>query len=229
MTALHAHIHEDPQAATLRHEQARTLAQQPMKPGLLAKLLFRSMDLIYGREGSLSKFRVLEVIARVPYMAWEHVGYVAITHTHSTPTFARDIHSSVQQNRAQQDNELFHLLILEELLQRRGERQGFFRFRVIPQVFAWSYYHISWLLFVLHPRMSYRLNAHFEDHAEHEYMQYVADHPELEDEPWESAFRDEYGDFASVADMLRQIGVDERYHKEESLESMSTARFGSRR
>lgn len=213
----------------LQAEQNATLSTPRMNAGVLAKTLFQSMDLIYGSGGSLAKFRVLEVIARVPYMAWEHVGYVAITHTHSTPTFARDIHSSVQQNRAQQDNELFHLLILEELLQRRGERQGFFRFRVIPQIFAWSYYQISWLLFALHPRMSYRLNAQFEDHAEHEYMQYVADHPELEDEPWESAFHNEYGSFDSVADMLRQIGVDERHHKEESLESMATARFGSRR
>lgn len=229
MTSTNMASHRDEKTEALRNEQAATLAESPMKAGVLAKLLFRSMDLIYGRGGSLAKFRVLEVIARVPYMAWEHVGYVAITHTHSTPTFARDIHSSLQQHREQQDNELFHLLILEELLQRRGERQGFLRFRVIPQIFAWSYYHISWLLFVLHPRLSYRLNAQFEDHAEHEYMQFVADNPELENEAWESAFRDEYGSFSSVADVLRQIAVDERHHKEDSLKSMSTARFGTKR
>jgi ubiquinol oxidase len=33
---------------------------------------------------------------------------------------------------------------------------------------------------VIRPDWSYRLNADFEDHAEHEYMAYVAEHPELE-------------------------------------------------
>src|SRR6266851_2923452 len=39
------------------------------------------------------------------------------------------------------------------------------------------------LLFVIRPEWSYRLNADFEDHAEHEYMLYVAEHPELEAQP----------------------------------------------
>ncbi|MEM7093115.1 MAG: alternative oxidase, partial [Actinomycetota bacterium] len=181
--------------ARLRAEQERTLSSDRMRPGFLARALFGAMDLVYGRHGSLGKFRVLEVVARVPYMAWENVAYVAITHTHSTPLFAREIHGEVSGIREQQDNELFHLLILEELLQRRGERQGWFRFRAIPQVMAWIYYHVSWLLYTLRPRLSYELNAHFEDHAEHEYMAYVEANPELDDEPWISEFRQDYGEF----------------------------------
>lgn len=209
-------------------EQQRTLEEPRLRAGFLAKVLFSSMDLLYGRKATLSKFRVLEVIARVPYMAWEHVGYIAITHTHSVPSFAHDIHGELIAHRAQQDNELFHLLILEELLQRRGERQALVRHRIIPQIIAWIYYHVSLLLlFIVRPKWSYQLNAEFEDHAEHEYMQYVADHPELERQPWDSAFAAEYGEFATVADLLRQIAVDERHHKLESLESIERARFGT--
>ncbi|HET7876153.1 MAG TPA: hypothetical protein VFN71_11595 [Methylomirabilota bacterium] len=69
------------------------------------------------------------------------------------------------------------------------------------------------------------MNAHFEDHAEHEYMLYVQGHPELEQEPFDSMFREDYGAFASLADCLRQIGYDERVHKEESLARMEEARF----
>jgi ubiquinol oxidase len=73
------------------------------------------MDLLYGRKRTLSKFKVLEVIARVPYQAWENIAYVAITHTHGSPGFARRIFDWVHESRVQQDNEQWHLLILEEL------------------------------------------------------------------------------------------------------------------
>jgi ubiquinol oxidase len=75
------------------------------------------------------------------------------------------------------------------------------------------------------PAWSYRLNADFEDHAEHEYMTLVAEHPELEAEPFESAFADDYAQLESVADLFRQIGYDERVHKEESLARMREPRF----
>lgn len=212
---------------TLRSEQQRTLAAPRLRAGIAARLLFGAMDLVYGRRASLAKFRVLEVIARVPYFAWEHVGYVAITHTHARPGFAREIHDEVTAVRDQQDNEFFHLLILEELLQRRGHRQGRIRHRVIPQVIAAVYYYVSWLLYVIRPRWSHALNAQFEDHAEHEYMAYVADHPELDDEPWVSEFTTDYGHHATVGDVLRRIGLDERHHKDESLARIDDARFGA--
>ena len=90
---------------------------------------------------------------------------------------------------------------------------------------AFVYYHIAWSLYVVHPRWSYLLNAYFEDHAEHEYMKYVAENPALESEPFESTFADDYGRFASLAELFRQIGYDERVHKLESLERIATARF----
>jgi hypothetical protein len=87
---------------------------------------------------------------------------------------------------------------------------------LLPRLIAWSYWHFSTLLYVLKPGWSFRLNADFEDHAEHEYMEFVADSPELEFTPYRSEECAEYGTFASVADVLRQIGHDERCHKAES-------------
>lgn len=211
---------------SLRNEQRRTLDAARLPAGPSARFLFRLMDLLYGRSATLEKFRVLEIIARVPYIAWEHVAYVAITHTHRRTGFARQIHDEVTSVREQQDNELFHLLIIEELLQRRDVQPRLIRHRVLPQIIAWSYYHLSWLLYVMRPGWSYALNAQFEDHAEHEYMQFVADHPELDHELWISEFAADYGYFASVGDLLRQIGLDERHHKLESLERIDRARFG---
>ncbi len=209
----------------LKRAQGETLAAPRMRYGLLARALFLSMDLFYGRKQSVSKFKVLEVIARVPYQAWEHVAYIAITHTHAHPDFARRVFERVKESRIQQDNEQWHLLILEELTDRKGVRENFVWYRVLPQVIAFVYYHLAWSLYVFHPRWSYLLNAHFEDHAEHEYMGYVAENPALESESFESTFADDYGRFASLADLFRQIGYDERVHKLESLERVATARF----
>ncbi|MFB3076361.1 MAG: hypothetical protein ACE1Z6_14485, partial [Candidatus Methylomirabilales bacterium] len=72
---------------------------------------------------------------------------------------------------------------------------------------------------------SYMLNVHFEDHAEHEYMEFVAENPSLESAPFESMFIEDYGRFASLADLFRQIGYDERVHKLESMSRVGGARF----
>ncbi|MFT5287671.1 MAG: ubiquinol oxidase [Planctomycetota bacterium] len=209
----------------LAAEQAKTLQAPRLRYGLLGHALFFSMDLVYGRKRTLSKFKVLEIVARVPYQAWEHVAYVAMTHKHGEPNFARRIFDFIAESRAQQDNEQWHLLILEELIHARQEREGFLRFRLFPQLLAFCYYHISWLLYVIRPELSYRLNAHFEDHAEHEYMEFVAEHPEFETTPFASTFEPDYGSYSSLADLLRQIGLDEREHKLESLVRMDQPRF----
>ena len=209
----------------LKREQEKTLASPRMRYGLLARLLFFTADLFYGQSKSLSKFKVLEIVARVPYQAWENVAYVAMTHTHADPGFARRIFDRVQESLIQQDNEQWHLLILEELGNKRGISESFLKHWLIAQAIAFFYYHVSWLLYVIRPRWSYLLNAHFEDHAEHEYMEYVAENPSLETEPFESMFKDDYGRFASLADLFRQIAYDERVHKLESLARLDAARF----
>jgi len=208
-----------------RVEQARTLETPRRRYSKAGRALFKGMDLVYGRKRRLRKFLVLELIARVPYQAWEQVAYVAITHVARQTGLARRIYDRVAEARAQQDNEQWHLLILEDLLQVEGARLGLLRFQVLPQVIAFLYYQLSVLLYVIRPDWSYRLNADFEDHAEHEYMQFVAEHPELEEQPFESPFSEEYGDYASLADMLRQIGFDERMHKQESVALMANPRF----
>lgn len=210
----------------LRSEQEKTLNAPRRSYGFLAQLLFVSMDLVYGRKRTLSKFKVLEIIARVPYQSWENVAYIAMTHTYALPHFARRVFEFVKESRAQQDNEQWHLLILEELVQKKGIKENFFLARIAPQIVALFYYHVSWLLYVVKPSLSYGLNADFEDHAEHEYMYFVKENPAFENEPFESDFEADYGQFASLADLFRQIGVDERHHKDESIARMERPRFG---
>jgi hypothetical protein len=172
----------------------------------------------------LEKFRVLELVARVPYQAWENVAYVAVTHTASEPGFARRVFDRVRVNRWEQDNEQWHLLILEELT-RDEPRGSWLKSRVLPQILAFGYYQLSWLTYAVRPAWSYRLNADFEDHAEHEYALLVDEHPEWENTPFTSSFDEDFGRYASLADLFRQIGYDERLHKLESEANMTAPRF----
>jgi hypothetical protein len=203
--------------------QAQSLATPRRRYSFSAKALFTVMDALYGRTRTLAKFRVLELVARVPYQAWENVAYVAVTHTARQPGFARRVFDTVRLARWEQDNEQWHLLILEELT--ADEHQPFLRHRVAPQILAFAYYQLSWLLYAVNPKWSYRLNADFEDHAEHEYALLVKEHPEWESTSYESAFSHDFGDYESRADLFRQICHDERLHKEESEARMAAPRF----
>jgi hypothetical protein len=212
-------------AARLRQAQSDTLRAPRLRYDPASRLLFTVVDLLYGRRRSLVKFAMLELIARVPYQAWERVTYVMLTHVHRHGALARRVFDRVVESRAQQDNEQWHLFIFDDLIARAGLRRALVRHRVLPQLIAMVYYHLAWLLFVVKPAWSYRLNANFEDHAEHEYMLFVHEHPEFEDQDDPGTFAADYGRYASVADLLRQIGHDERTHKHDSLRAARSPRL----
>ncbi len=211
----------------LRAAADQASGQPRRRYGPAARALFKALDVLYGRADDLERFRVLEVVARVPYQAWEQVAFIAVTHTAGSPTFARRVHDRVLEARTQQDNELYHLLIIEELLDRGGYRRSLLRGRLLPQAMAFVYYQLSWVLYVARPRWSYELNADFEDHALHSYLEFLDAHAELETTPWHSEFAAEYGSWPTVADVVRRIALDELHHRDESLRRVDQARFAA--
>jgi ubiquinol oxidase len=206
--------------ADLVTAQAETLANPRRKYGIFARLLFRGMDVLYGRAATLPKFVVLELVARVPYQTWEHAAYLAITRHAGETRVARRIYDRVCKAREQQDNEQWHLFILEDILEDHGVRLGWFRYRLVPQMIALIYYFVAFAMYLARPAWSHRLNADFEDHAEHEYMAFVAAHPELDAACCTCSVAADYGRFESIGDVLRQIALDERAHKLESIEQL---------
>ncbi|MFI6811971.1 alternative oxidase [Nonomuraea sp. NPDC050328] len=227
-TATAAPVHPGPPKLSreeLRRAEAETLGTPRMKYSLLAQLMFKPVDLLYGKKGSFTKFAMLEIIARVPYQAWERMGYWAVHRHRTRSTLAKRVFERIVEAREDQDNEQFHLLIMEDLIDRQGLRRNWLLHRAAPWAISFFYYHVSWLLFLVHPKWSYRLNAEFEDHAEHTYMDFVAENPDLEFVPDPGTYADGYGRYRSVADLLRQIGHDERVHKLDSLEKMAAPRI----
>jgi ubiquinol oxidase len=65
-------------------EQRTTLGLSRRRYSLSARALFTIMDRLYGEPRTLEKFRVLELVARVPYQAWENVAYVRSPTRHAS-------------------------------------------------------------------------------------------------------------------------------------------------
>jgi ubiquinol oxidase len=200
----------------LRAEQLVTLAATRQRNWILV-VMNAMISLLYGRRASLPKFLVLEHLAQVPYRTWERVAQRRIARTHGQSTLARRIQARVADARAAHDNEQWHMLVLEDLLARRNHRLARFRFRLLPRLLAAPWHLASWLLHLANPAWSYALNAAFEDHAEHEYMGFVAANSRFDHQRFDGPLAARWTHPVTIADALRQIGHDERCHKHDSI------------
>jgi hypothetical protein len=220
-TAIHAAGPPTLEPARLRLEQRQTLSAPETRPNLALALMFASVDVLYGRRLSIEKFLVLEHLAQVPYRSWERVAQRRIARTRGRSLLARRIQLRVAEARAQHDNEQWHMLVMEELIARDGRPLQRVRHRLLPRLMALPWQLATWVLHLVRPSASYRLNAAFEAHAERCYMRYVAEHPETERQFFGGPLADRWSGPVAVADVMRQIGHDERVHR---LDSEQAAR-----
>jgi ubiquinol oxidase len=114
-------------------------------------------------------------------------------------------------------DEVWHLPVIEDLVDPLVERRGFVRFRLLPHLLAFVYHDLSWLLCAVRPSWRDNLGADVHDYAEHEFALFVQEHPELEAAPCD-------GRFESVADLLRRVARDERISKLEALDRIRRRR-----
>jgi hypothetical protein len=215
-TAIHAAGPPTLDPARLRLEQRRTLSAPEARPDLALRLMFASVDVLYGHRLSIEKFLVLEHLAQVPYRSWERVAQRRIARTRGRSLLARRIQLRVAEARAQHDNEQWHMLVMEDLIARQGGPLQRVRHRLLPRLMALPWQVATWVLHLVRPAASYRLNAAFEAHAERCYMRYVAEHPETERQIFGGPLADRWSGPVTVADVLRQIGHDERVHRHDS-------------
>jgi len=207
----------------LKAEQAKTLGSPVLPANILLKLMYLQMDLLYGFKGTLPKFKVVELLARYPYWAWENGSYHRISRTSCSPKFTNKEDSEralrhIDLGRKSQDNEQWHLMLIEDIMRQKGIKAGWLRGYLLPRLMAFGYYWITVIMYYLNPAWSFAMNAKFESHAEHQYMLIVNEHPEWEDEPVESVCFQYYPAQNTMADLFRRIGLDERDHMNQSLE-----------
>jgi demethoxyubiquinone hydroxylase (CLK1/Coq7/Cat5 family) len=211
------------QAIDLRREQEATLARERYAYSGSARLFFRSMDSLAGKEDSLPKVRVIESLASIPYRAWESRQYGRIQRHYGDPNVVHDAQEILEYGRVAQDNEVQHLRMIEDRLRSEAAKDPRYMTRPLPELMSESYNLFSATLARLGIRRAFLLNAEFEDHAEHTYAELVQAHPEWEDSPAEGDAVREYAayhgldGFASWADVVRRIGLDERDHRNASF------------
>ncbi len=207
----------------LKAEQERTLQTPVMKANIILRIMYISMDLIYGSKRTLPKFKVIELLARYPYWAWENGSYHRISRRYTKQEQAdknaseRDLRH-IEMGRESQDNEQWHLMLIEDIMRQKGIDQGWVMGTLLPRIMVFKYLLLTRILYRLKPEWSFAMNAKFESHAEHEYMYLVQEHPEWEEEPVDTPYFEYYPRQKTMADLFRRIGLDERDHMNASKE-----------
>jgi hypothetical protein len=204
----------------LRREQQDSLQRSPYDYSRLSRLFFAAMDLVAGRETSLAKARLLEVLAGVPYRAWERREEACLPRRDAEQ--ARAARGFIGWTRAARANEDRHLEVLDERARAVGVADPWYLRSPARLGAVACYVAFAGLLARGDMRRAVLFNAEFEDHAEHEYARWAADHPEWDEEPPGGEAAGRYGaetgaTLASWADVIRRIALDERHHRDRSF------------
>lgn len=201
----------------LRKEQLSTLGRPQLKYSFTSKLFFWGMDLVAGKDNDLSKAKLLEILACIPYREWQIRQYAQLTFRYFNRekiNWARDI---IEWGRDAQDNEYMHLLVIQEKMREDGLKDKWYLATPVVFMIVAFYLLLSRVLAWVNIKGAFMFNAEFEDHAEHIYAKLVEDHPDLENQIVTNSIAMEYSDVENWADIFRRIGLDERDHRNHSF------------
>ena len=213
----------------LKAEQEKTMSTPRLPANIILKVMFVTMDVLYGKDGNLPKVMVLEILARYPYWAWENGAYKLLSLLHCSTKPVSEKNSKkievalrhIAMGREAQDNEQWHMLLWADLCQQKGIKLNWFKHFLLPRHMTWVYFYMTRIMYWINPVWSFRMNAAFESHAEHEYMLYAQEHPEFDDAPVESIWFDKYYPRQkTLGDLVRRVGLDERDHMNYSLDEV---------
>lgn len=193
------------------------MARPRYKYSMVARFFFLAMDLATGRKVTLAKAKLLEILACIPYRSWEALQYARITRRYQNSELVQKARRIIAWGREAQDNEYWHLLVINEKMKEDGLSDAWYLFPPITFFMIWSYVLMARSLAFFSTRRAFLFNAEFEDHAEHVYAQFVQEHPEWEKQPVRNALVKEYVDVNTWADVFRRIGLDERDHRNTSF------------
>lgn len=206
----------------LRKEQLATLNRPALSYGLTSRLFFWGMDVVAGKKNDLSKAKLLEILACIPYREWQIRQYARLTFSYfhrQKVEWAQDI---VDWGREAQDNEYMHLLVIQEKMREDKMKDKWYLATPIVFMIVAFYVVLSRVLAWVNIKGAFKFNAEFEDHAEHIYAHLVADNPVLETQIVTNEVVKEYADLETWADIFRRIGLDERDHRNHSYHYAGT-------
>lgn len=187
-------------------------------PRLFGTFLVFCGNVVYGEKPSYLKFRAVEVIARVPYHSWASAAFTMLTLFYTDEARAIRLSNLSGYARIAQDNETMHVIVISQLA-RKEVRSGIMRHTLIPMFFAFFYYVVSYVLYMLRPRWSYELNYLFESHAFEQYDRFITIYEDsLRNKSILSDFLARYGrNPISQYDFFKSVRNDELIHRNQSI------------
>ncbi|MCK5012375.1 MAG: hypothetical protein KAS66_01005 [Candidatus Omnitrophica bacterium] len=201
----------------LKKEQLASLSRSRQEYSFTAKCFFFFMDIITGPTTTLAKTKLIEILASIPYRAWEIRQYGRTTFGYKNKELVGHALKIMEWGREAQDNEYWHLRVINEKMKEDGLKDPWYLFPPVPFFIVVSYIFLTRLMAIINIYAAFHFNALFEDHAEHVYAQFVRDHPEWEEQSVKSELVKGYGNFDSWADVFRRISLDERDHMNNSF------------
>lgn len=201
----------------LKKEQRATIERPRYRYSAAAKLFFLMMDIVTGRKTTLAKAKLIETLASIPYRSWEIRQYARMTRIYRNENTVRLSRGIMEWGREAQDNEYWHLLVINEKMKEDGIRDPWYLFPLIPWFMVTGYVLLTRIMALFNIRRAFLFNAEFEDHAEHVYAAFIEEHPEWENQQVDNRLVAEYCDLGTWADVFRRIGLDERDHMNNSF------------
>jgi len=113
-------------AVDLRQEQQASLARPRLRYSLTARLFFFMMDLITGKKTTFAKAKLIEMLAGIPYRAWENRQYTRMTRHFRDQDLIREARRIAGWGREAQDNEYWHLLVIDEKMKEDGSKNPWY-------------------------------------------------------------------------------------------------------
>lgn len=185
---------------------------------VLGNLLVFFGNFFYGKKPTYQKFKAIEVIARIPYQSWEVASYVFLSAFHGNEKKAIELAKTSTFSRMAQDNETMHVVVISHIVQRE-HGASFVMHTFIPVLFSLFYFWAIFILYFVSPRRALELNYLFEDHAFHQYDQFLIEQCEvLKQKPITSEFLDFYGRHVrNEYELFLSIRNDELVHRNSSM------------
>ncbi len=209
----------------LKLEQQNTINTPRYNYSFSARVFFLLMDITAGKKNDLPKAKLLEILASIPYRAWEMRNYMKQTRKYKKLARVRKYNQIIEWSREAQDNEYTHLLVIDQKMAEDGLKDKWYLSSAITFFIVLFYILFAKLVVWFNPKRAFMFNAEFENHAELVYANMVKDNPEWEEKKVTNEFVKSYADVATWADVFRRIGLDERDHMNHSFIQAGEVKF----
>ena len=160
----------------LKNEQRASLNRPRQEYSWVARAFFSFMDIVTGPTTTLAKTKLIEILASIPYRAWEIRQYGRTTFGYKNKELVKHALRIMEWGREAQDNEYWHLRVINEKMKEEGLKDPWYLFPPVPFIIVAGYIILTRVMAIINIHAAFHFNAHFEDHAEHVYAQFVKDH-----------------------------------------------------